>query len=168
MGNWTIGGILRYASGALIQAPQSQTSKWSTYTFESNTTMQRVAGAPLYLIDVNCGCINPNNINQRVLNPAAWQDVPVGTLSSGAEYYNDFRGPHQASENINFGRRFQLREKMTLEVRAEFYNILNRVYLGTPSSGNPTATVTTNSATGAISGFGYYSVGSNSNLRRPA
>jgi hypothetical protein len=88
--------------------------------------MVRVPGVPLYLTDINCRCIDPNNINQRILNPAAWQDVGVGQISPGSGYYNDYRGPHQVSENMNFGRTFQLREKMTLNVRAEFFNVFNR------------------------------------------
>jgi hypothetical protein len=38
------------------------------------------------------------------------------------------------------------------------------VALGTPSSGTPTQTTNVNSLTGAISGFGYYSIGSTSNF----
>ena len=53
---------------------------------------------------------------------------------------------------------------MKLTVRAEFFNMFNRVYLGVPSSSNPTAVTTVNNATGAISGFGYYSIGRTSNL----
>jgi Carboxypeptidase regulatory-like domain/TonB dependent receptor len=162
-GNWTWSGALRYASGGLIAAPQSQVSKINQYNFASGTPMTRVPGTPLYLIDVNCRCIDPNNPSQQVLNPAAWQDVGAGTISPGSGYYNDYRGPHQVSENMNFGRTFQLREKMTLNVRAEFFNVFNRVTLGTPSSGNPTQVRTINNLTGAISGFGYYSVGSASN-----
>ncbi len=162
-GNWTYAGVLRYSSGSLIAAPQSQISKINQYNFASGTPMVRVPGVPLYLIDINCRCIDPNNINQRVLNPAAWQDVPAGTISPGSGYYNDYRGPHQVSENMNFGRTFQLRERMTLSIRAEFFNVFNRVTLGNPSSSNPTQTTTVNNLTGAISGFGYYSVGSASN-----
>ena len=44
-GDWTWGATLRYASGGLIAAPQSQVSKWSTYTFESGTPMIRVPGS---------------------------------------------------------------------------------------------------------------------------
>jgi len=167
LGNWTYAAALRYASGALIAAPQSVNSRYNTYTFASGTPMVRVPGAPLYLIDINCRCIDPNNINQRVLNPAAWTDVGAGAISPGAGYYNDYRGPHQVSENMNIGRTFQFREKMKLNIRAEFFNVFNRVPLGTPSSGNPTQTTTVNQATGAISGFGYYSVGSTSNSGNP-
>ncbi|MGO9012886.1 MAG: TonB-dependent receptor domain-containing protein [Bryobacteraceae bacterium] len=166
-GNWTYAAALRYASGSLIAAPQSVASKWSTYTFASGTPMERVPGVPLYLINIDCRCIDPNNIKQRVLNPAAWQDVPAGTISPGSGYYNDYRGPHQVSENMNFGRTFQLGERMRLNVRAEFFNVFNRVTLGNPTSSNPLATTTVNNATGAISGFGYYSIGNASNAGSP-
>jgi hypothetical protein len=163
-GGWTWGGVVRYATGRLIAAPQSQVSRWSTYTFASGTPMVRVPGVPLYLADINCHCIDPNKLEQRVLNPAAWQDVAGGTISPGSGYYSDYRGPHEISENMNLGRTFQLREKITLNIRAEFFNVFNRLYLGTPSSSNPTQTVTVNNATSAISGFGYYSIGTTSNL----
>ncbi|MEI9974959.1 MAG: TonB-dependent receptor [Ignavibacteriota bacterium] len=166
-GDWTTSATLRYASGGLISAPQSVASKWSTYTFASGTPMVRVPGVPLYLTGINCRCIDPNNINQRVLNPAAWQDVAAGTISPGSGYYNDYRGPHQVSENMNFGRTFQIREKMSLNIRAEFFNIFNRVTLGTPSSSNPLQATTINNATGAISGFGYYAIGSTSSAGSP-
>ncbi len=166
-GNWTWSGALRYASGGLIAAPQSVASKYSTYTFASGTPMIRVPGVPLYLTNIDCRCIDPNNINQRVLNPAAWQDVAPGAISPGSGYYNDYRGPHQVSENMNLGRTFQFRERMSLNIRAEFFNVFNRVTLGNPSSSNPLQTTTVNNATGAISGFGFYSIGSTSNSGSP-
>ena len=129
--------------------------------------MMRAPGVPLYLTDINCRCIDPNNINQRILNPAAWVDAAPGTISQGSGYYSDYRGPHQVSENMNIGRTFQIRERIKLNVRAEFFNVFNRVTLGNPSSGNPTQTTTVNNATGAISGFGYYSIGSTSNSGGP-
>ena len=166
-GNWTYAAALRYASGSLIAAPQSQNSKWSTYTFASGTPMVRIPGVPLYLTNIDCRCIDPNNISQRVLNPAAWMDVAPGTISPGSGYYNDYRGPHQVSENMNLGRTFRYRERLSLNLRAEFFNVFNRVTLGTPSSSNPLQTTTVNNATGAISGFGYYSIGSQSSAGSP-
>jgi hypothetical protein len=161
---WTVAAALSYESGALIAAPTSQVSKWSTYTFESNVPMIRVPGQPLYLLNPNCRCFDPNNLSQRILNPAAWEDVAPGTISPGSLYYNDFRGPHQINENGTFGRTFQLRERIKLSVRAEFFNMFNRVILGIPTASNPTAVTTVNNATGAISGFGYYNIGRTSNL----
>jgi hypothetical protein len=163
-GGWTIGATLWYASGALIAAPTSQVSKWNTYTFQSNVPMMRLPGQPLYLLNPNCSCFDPNNINQRILNPAAWADVQPGTISPGSLYYNDYRGPHQINENGTIGRTFAIKERVKLTVRAEFFNVFNRVFLGTPNASNPTAVTTVNNATGAISGFGYYSIGRTSNL----
>ncbi len=153
VGGWTWGGILRYASGNLIGVAASRTNM-NTYTFNTNTRFNRVAGVPLFLANPNCGCIDPNT-NQQILNPAAWADTPVGTWGQGAPYYNDYRWQHQVNESMNFGRTFQLRERMFLSVRAEFFNVFNRLYLPTPSSSNPTQTATFNSAGVPTGGFGY-------------
>jgi hypothetical protein len=153
VGGWTWGGILRYASGSLISVASSRTNM-NNYTFNTNTRFNRVPGVPLFLADPNCGCINPN-VNQQILNPAAWADTPTGTWGQGAAYYNDYRWQHQFSESMNVGRTFQIREKMSLNVRAEFFNVFNRVYLPMPSASNPLATATFTSAGVPTGGFGY-------------
>jgi hypothetical protein len=152
VGGWTWGGILRYASGGLISVASSRTNM-NTYTFNTNTRFNRVPGVPLFLEDPNCKCIDPNS-TQQILNPAAWVDIATGTWGQGAPYYNDYRWQRQASESMNFGRTFQLRERMSLSIRAEFFNVFNRVYLPQPSSGNPLATITTNSNGFPTGGFG--------------
>jgi hypothetical protein len=152
-GGWTLGGVLRYASGSLIGVASSRTNL-NTYTFNSNTRFNRVPGVPLFLADPGCGCINPN-INQQILNPAAWADTPIGTWGSGAAYYNDYRWQRQATESMNFGRTFQIRERFSLNVRAEFFNVFNRLYLPTPSASNPLATATFNSSGAPTAGYGY-------------
>ena len=55
---------------------------------------------------------------------------------------------------MNFGRTFQIRERMSLNVRAEFFNVFNRLYLPQPSSGNPQATPTFNNGV-PTGGFGF-------------
>ncbi|HLH44877.1 MAG TPA: carboxypeptidase regulatory-like domain-containing protein [Bryobacteraceae bacterium] len=152
-GGWTWGGILRYASGALIAVPASN-NNMSAYTFNTNTRMEPVPGAPMFLQNPNCGCIDPNS-NRQILNPAAWVDAPAGVWGSGAAYYNNYRWQHQASENMNFGRAFRFRERINLSIRAEFFNVFNRVYLPVPSASNPAATSTFNKAGVPTAGFGY-------------
>ena len=90
-------------------------------------------------------------------------DVGAGTISPGSGYYNDYRGPHSGQREHELRPHVPDSRTGQLNVRAEFFNVFNRVTLGTPSSGNPTQTTTVNNVTGAISGFGYYSVGSTSN-----
>jgi hypothetical protein len=152
-GGWMWGGLLRYASGSLIAAPSSR-NNLSTLDFNTGTLFQRVAGQPPFLIDPNCGCIDPNSKN-LILNPAAWVDVPAGTWGTGSIYYSDYRWQHQISESMNFGRQFRLREGLILNFRAEFFNVFNRKFLSTPSSSNPLATPTFNQFGQPTGGFGY-------------
>jgi len=153
VGGWTWGGILRYASGSLIGVAASRTNL-NTYTFNTNTRFNRVAGVPLFLSNPNCGCIDPN-VNQQILNPAAWADTPIGTWGQGAPYYNDYRWQHAIDESMNFGRTFRIREKMFFSIRGEFFNVFNRLKLPTPSATNPTATFTSNNSGVPTGGFGY-------------
>ena len=153
VGGWTWGGILRYGSGALIAVPTSN-NNMSAYTFNTNTRMMPVPGVPMFLQNPNCNCIDPNS-NQQILNPAAWVDAAPGFWGQGASYYNNYRWQHQASENMNFGRTFRVRERMSLNVRAEFFNVFNRLYLPVPSASNPAATSTFNKSGVPTAGFGY-------------
>jgi hypothetical protein len=125
--DWTLGGVLRYQSGQLLQTPPSANNLLANlqrgpsnnpalwgggYTF-----MDKVPGQPLFLV-------NPNSkfdpTTQEVLNPAAWTEAPFGTFGTSAAYYNDFRWQRQRAESLAFGRTFSIKEKYKLQVRAEF------------------------------------------------
>jgi hypothetical protein len=151
-GGWVIGGVLRYASGALIGVPGSR-NNLGTYTLQGGTRMNRVPGQALFLNDPNCRCIDPTK--NLVLNPAAWQDVPAGQWGFSAPTYNDYRWQRQANEDLNIGRTFQIREKMSLQIRAEFFNAFNRLKLSAPSATNPTQTTTYSNAGLLTGGYGY-------------
>jgi hypothetical protein len=151
-GGWNFGGILRYASGFLIGTPGSR-NNLGTYTMQGGTRMNRVPGQPLYLKDPGCNCIDPTK--DLVLNPAAWADMPAGYWGFAAPYYNDYRWQRVANEDLNFGRTFQIRERMSFQIRAEFFNAFNRLKLASPSAGNPVATPTYNSAGQLTGGYGF-------------
>jgi hypothetical protein len=144
--DWNVGGLLQYSSGLPIATPSSPNTTYQE--FGQSTLENRVPGQPLYLTNPNCNCINPTG--QFVLNPAAWTSPAPGTWSTSAPYYSDFRQPRRPAESMSIGRTFRIRERKTLEVRAEFFNIFNRVYLNTASSGSPQAnrgcTITTPTA----------------------
>jgi len=90
-----------------------------------------------------------------VLNPKAWADPPTGQFGTSAAYYSDYRGPRRPSENFNFGRTFRLKERVSMQVRVEFTNILNRAYFQTPTGTNAAASQSTNKNGTTNSGFGY-------------
>lgn len=144
--DWNIAGLLQYSSGLPIPTPVSSNTTYQE--FGQSALENRVPGQPLYLTNLNCNCINPTG--QYVLNPAAWANPAPGTWSTSAPYYSDFRYSRRPAESMSIGRTFRIRERRTLEVRAEFFNIFNRVYLNNPIAtspqGNRGCTITTPTA----------------------
>jgi hypothetical protein len=159
---WQLGAFLQYGSG-LPLAPPTATSTNALSSLPQE--MYRVPGQPLYLKNLNCGCINP--YVDQVLNPAAWANPTNGTFGPGpalaplggtnaALYYSDFRQARRPQENFNIGRNFRIKERMNLQIRAEFSNIFNRMQLGNPSTVNPLAPNTRNAQGLITGGFGGY------------
>ncbi len=152
---WYASVMVRYASGLPIATPSGQNSL-SSILFRS-TRSNRVAGVPLYTKDIN-GDIDPNK--DFVLNPAAWSDPAPGQWGTAAAYYSDYRDRRHPSEQVGLGKQFRLREGMSLDLRGEFFNVLNRIVLPAPTSGNALATQRVGSDGVPISGFGRIDSGS--------
>ena len=153
---WFLGGVLRYASGTPIPVPTAN-NNLSTVLPNLTTFANRVPGVPLFLNNLNCHCFTPNTT--FVLNPAAWTDPAPGQFGTSAGFYNDYRYQRRPDEEMNFGRSFRLREGMSLEIRAEFFNVFNRTEVNNPTATNALATqLVKNGQTS--SGFGYINNGS--------
>jgi hypothetical protein len=145
--DWTFGGVLRYQSGELIRTPPSTNglltqlgrgpennpATWGG----GNTFWNRVEGQPFLAKDPNCHCIDPQR--DLVLNPAAWVDAAPGTFGTSAPYYEGYRWQRQPSEALSLGRNFRLANegKVVFNIRAEFQNVFNRLFLSAPSVGGP-------------------------------
>jgi hypothetical protein len=182
--DWRFGFVLSYSSGRPIQVPAASSSSiTSNYTF-ANTFANRVMGQPLFLrtvrnADGTKSTIPLSNLNDRsafdpltdfVLNPAAWQDPTAGQFSTSTGFYSDYRYPRHPEEKLSIGRIFRIREGMSLSIRADFDNMLNRYVLGDGllASTNAIATQTwSTSGSGATaSGFGRYNAVSANSQRR--
>jgi hypothetical protein len=161
--DWQIGTLLQYASGLPIPTPTAGNSATLNNQIFQATLANRVPGQPLYTVpDLNCHCFDP--AKTFVLNKDAWADPAAGTFGSAAEFYGDFRYQRHPQENLNFGRTFRMKEKMSLNLRVEFNNIFNRTYLNSPVAGGYTAPQSKNPATGLNSGgFGYINLAVASN-----
>jgi hypothetical protein len=126
--------------------------------------MFRVPGQPLFLKDLNCGCINP--FVDQVLNPAAWANPANGTYGPGPVlsvfpalpglYYADFRQARRPQENFNIGRNFRIGKegRYNFQIRADFTNIFNRTQIGNPITSNPLGAPTKNNLGQYNGGFG--------------
>jgi hypothetical protein len=155
LGGWTVGGMVRYASGLPIPVPASQ-NQLAALLFQ-NTRMNRVDGQPLYLKDLDSHDYEPNR--DFVLNPAAWSNPAAGQFATSLPYYDDFRYQRRPDEQLSFGRNFRLAGRTRFEIRAEFFNAFNRIQLNNPDAGNPLQTQTVNAQGVPVSGFGRINTG---------
>jgi hypothetical protein len=104
------------------------------------------------------------------LNKDAWVDAPPGQFGTTAPYLNDYRWQRQPAESMSFGRNFFVNRERNVkfEVRAEFYNVFNRLFLSSPEpvklsgggggilvGANPTATPTFDNQGKRTGGYGY-------------
>ncbi|HEY2843502.1 MAG TPA: hypothetical protein VGJ09_07635, partial [Bryobacteraceae bacterium] len=153
LSDWGIGVYTQYQSAPIIARPASAGAngiqKWLG---RGPGPAEFVAGQSLWStdwtdysgvhhtdpIDINCHCFDPTK--NVVLNPNAWANVTDGQWSSNQSSFRDYRGIRYPTENANFSRTFRVREKISLNIRGEFSNVLNRTRLPQPvASGFATA-----------------------------
>ncbi|HEY6340165.1 MAG TPA: carboxypeptidase-like regulatory domain-containing protein [Bryobacteraceae bacterium] len=162
--DWVIGAVLRYGSGMPIMSPIA-TNGLSAILFRGTggagttggTFFDRVPGVPVFTKNLNCHCYDPNKT--FVLNPAAWVNPPAGQFGTAAAYYNDYRYQRRPVENMSIGRVFRIKERASIQIRAEFTNIFNRTEENNPTSTNALATQTVNAAGQTTAGFGFINNG---------
>ena len=184
LGNWGIGWFVAYQSAAALARPNSNGSvpisnflgrgpgsaqlkldadgkymnpysvDWTDYDGKHHTDP----------IDINCHCYDPTK--NLVLNPAAWTDVPNGQFAAQQDVIRSYRGIRAPQENLNISRNFRIKEKVTIHIRAEFQNVMNRTRLqtnaatpgnliGTNGFATPASKFTTGANAGLYSsGFG--------------
>jgi hypothetical protein len=171
LSDWGMGWFLQYQSAAIIARPaETTTTPISQFTGRGPGSAQYIAGQPLYStdwtdysgvhhtdeLDINCHCFDPTKT--IVLNPKAWANIPNGVWGAQQDSIRNFRGFRYPQENVNFSRNFRLKERLSLQIRAEFTNAFNRTQLPQPNAGAgnnfnslPT-TFSTGSNTGLYSG----------------
>ncbi|HEY6342905.1 MAG TPA: TonB-dependent receptor [Bryobacteraceae bacterium] len=135
-GDWTFGVFLAYRSGLPLEVPNAQTSPSMANLVGQPTFADRVPGVPLFTVDLNCHCYDPRNV--YVLNAKAWVGPPPGQFGTATAYYSDYREHRRPSENADFGRTFRIKERVTLNIRAEFTDIFNRAFIPDPGTGATT------------------------------
>ena len=169
--DWQLGWVLRYQSGALIEAPSSsnglenQLLRQGGFNGTPVNPDIRVPGVNPLAVDPNCHCFNPQTT--LVLNSAAWREPGPGQWGTSAPFYNDVRWQRQPAEALSFARNFPFgtEKRFNAQLRVEFQNVFNRVFLTPPATGNQggnpftgpisVLTVPTTAKGAYTGGFGY-------------
>ena len=128
VGGWQLTGIQQYQKGTPVQITVNNTLP----IFNGAQRPNLKQGVEMTL--------NPTNpLGGRRFNTAAFTLPLSYTLGNASPTYNALRAPNSFNESFALIRRIQLREKITLTFRGEFFNILNRVVFSAPS-GNLSST----------------------------
>ena len=155
LSDWGVGVYLNYQSAPLINRPVSSGSvpinqflgygpgsaqlktnadgsymspwsvDWTDYSGKHHTDP----------IDINCHCFDPTTT--VVLNPDAWENIPPGQFGAQQTGLRFFRGVRHPTENANISRTFRITERVQLNVRAEFNQVLNRMQVPQISTVSP-------------------------------
>jgi hypothetical protein len=147
LSDWGMGWFVQYQSApALALATSAGTDPISNYLGRGPGPAQ-LTGQPLFNnnwtdldgvhhtdpIDINCHCYDPRTT--LVLNPAAWTNVPNGQWAANqSTVIRSYRGIRYPQENVNFSRTFRMRERINLQIRAEWTNAFNRLRLPQPTA----------------------------------
>lgn len=143
---WQTGWFLQYQSAPLLALPASPTqypisnwlgygpgpAQWNGQSLFATTWTDNKGAVHNTPLNLNCGCFNPQTT--VVLNPNAWTAVPNAQFAADQSSIPSYRGFRIPSENANFGRNFLIKEKLTLQLRAEWQNIFNRLLLPQPTA----------------------------------
>ncbi|MBM3758172.1 MAG: hypothetical protein FJW38_29875 [Acidobacteria bacterium] len=128
---WTISGAQRYYSGNLIQL--STPGNPLNATLFSHYTKANRNAIPIRT-STGYGDLDPNNPNVRWFNAGAFSPAAPFTLGNGALFYDDFRQPMIAFENVTLMKRTTLfaneKNPVVLTWQANAFNLFNRTRFG--------------------------------------
>jgi hypothetical protein len=143
IGGWQLSGVFQYESGTPFGIAASG-SPLETGGNRANI----VPGQSIHL--------NYNNYyrNLPVFNTAAFSDPGRFAVGDVPRNQSDLRNPFQSNENLALAKKFLFTEKVSGELRMEYFNVLNRMQLCGSTSGSMDTNVSDSRATTG-GNFGY-------------
>jgi hypothetical protein len=85
-------------------------------------------------IDRRSGTENFDPAVDRWINPAAFKVPAALQFGTSARSYTDLRNPPNLSENFGLLKKFRFAERLTVTLRAEWFNAFNRVVFSSPQA----------------------------------
>jgi hypothetical protein len=135
-GGWQVSGIVTARSGNSLTITQPSGIV--------NSRPDIVPGVPLVIENWKDTC---DATGCNYLNPAAFAMVPVipatnATTRPGTYIVGDARGPADWDINATFAKNFAIGGGRRLQVRADFFSVLNKMNWGNPPTASPVSAIT--------------------------
>lgn len=128
---WVMSGAQRYYSGNLIQVVTPGNPLAAPL---GSTVTKAIRNSADIRTGASSGDLDPNNPNVRWFNAGAFSRAPAFGLGNAALYYDDFRNPRIAFENIGISKKTVLwsneKNPVVLSYRADAFNLFNRTRFG--------------------------------------
>jgi hypothetical protein len=131
VGGWTVAATQQYRSSSLLALSATNTLGAGvifTNFKRGNTTGQDIS------TNTKRTDLDPNNPNTRWLNPAAFSVPGQYEFGTASRYNTEMRNPPVFSENLAIVKRTALvtikEQPITMEYRADFFNVFNRTCFG--------------------------------------
>jgi hypothetical protein len=127
LGGWTTAGVITLQSGT----PISVTTELSLPAIGS-ILPNVVPGQPLHGPHDTRGSFDPSV--DKYINLSAFTSPPVFSFGNAPRYFDSLRAFGMRSWYAALMKKFQFTERISLRFKGEFFNVLNTVNFGTPTS----------------------------------
>ena len=134
VGDWTLGTTLYYSTGTPLSVYSYEWypgPAWGAFGVPSTVYSNVASGADLSRHFDGSRFGDPNNY---YFNPAGFSDPGYGNFGNSGPYVAGLNGFGTASENLAIYKDFKIRERMKLQIRAEFFNVFNRHHFDNPNT----------------------------------
>lgn len=136
VGGWATSGFVNLQSGNPLQITTelSLPAMGSTSVYTSSGTLRPniVPGVPLYGPNASRGSFNP--YTDSYTNANAFTMPPPFTLGDAPPYFDNLRAFGTEDWDIALIKAFKIRERYSLDLKGEFFNVLNLHNFGPPNT----------------------------------
>jgi hypothetical protein len=143
VGDWTLGTTLYYSTGTPLSVYSWEwypgpawPGEWGYYGIPTTIYSNVAAGADLSR-HFDGAKFNPDDHadpGNNYFSPAGFSDPGYGYFGNSGPYVAGLNGFGTASENLAIYKDFKIKERMKLQIRGEFFNVLNRHSFDAPNT----------------------------------
>jgi len=142
IGGWEINSVLRAQNGNLVSTPGSSTTSGGNVTLLSsprlgNATYAHYFNTCYQSVNATTGAVQnvvgTGACDSTTSIPAFQQHLNF-TLNNVGPYLNDVRQRVHPLMDLSLFKQFRIKERTSLEIRGEFFNVLNTPNFGAPNT----------------------------------